>query len=252
MNPTNLCDCLCILFPLLIHCNIIQKHNYYDYDVFIIASVCTDSISEVSVFDEIYFNLFGNKESSLIWPEYGLRIHISEGSLYAGEMTYLQVKAILAGCFIVPPDCHMISGIYWICCPEQFQKRVTVHLSHAAVIESEVEALHFRFYAAKCSRGPPHEFKQLEGGSFAAFTTSASIQLKQFSFFGLGAIRASKQQYCYQVFYKSEQPNIEWEMFFVIIKDDPVFQKVKFELYLIFILMSIIMFEYIVCEQEVF
>ena len=143
----------------------------------------------------------------------------------------LPVKVIVAGDFILPPDCHLVSGIYWIKCPEWFGKEVTLHLPHAAIIESEKEASYFRFYAAKCSSGPPYQFKELRGGCFTPFSKSASIKLHQFSYFCLGTIvdwlRGIRQQYYSQVFYKLNKPDTEWEMFFVLVKDEPAFQKVS-------------------------
>ena len=145
----------------------------------------------------------------------------------------LPVKAIVAGDFILPPDCHLVSGIYWIKCPEWFSKKVTLHLPHAAIIESEKEASYFRFFAAKCSSGPPYEFKELVGGSFTPFSKSASIKLHQFSYFSVGGIARAisdwlwgiRQRYYSHVFYKLKQPH-EWDMHFVVTKDDPAFQQV--------------------------
>ena len=198
----------------------------------ICSLLCSENKPEILSVDEKVFNLTGDKECTLDWHEYGLHIDIPEESLSAGQTTTLQVKALIAGDFIVPPDCHMISGIYWICCPERFHNRVMLHISHAAIIESGEEASHFKFYAAKCSSGPPYSFKQLDGGTFTPFSTSASIQLQQFSFFGLGSNRPSRQRYCYQVFYKLIEGPIEWEMFFLVTKDVPAFQEVSKRLFL--------------------
>ena len=74
--------------------------------------LCSDNKPEILSVDEKVFNLTGDKECTLDWREYGLQIDIPEESLSAGQTTTLQVKALIAGDFIVPPDCHMISGIY--------------------------------------------------------------------------------------------------------------------------------------------
>ena len=137
------------------------------------------------------------------------------------------MKAIVAGDFILPPDSHLVSSIYHIICPERFNEKVTLHLRHAALIHSEEEASHFRFYAAKCTIGPPYQFKELKDGSFTPFSESASIKLQQFSFFCIGSRRRPNQRYFSQVVYKLEQCH-EWDMFFVITKDDPSFQKVNY------------------------
>ena len=137
----------------------------------------------------------------------------------------LPVKAIVAGDFTLPPDCHLVSGIYKISCPQIFNEKVTLHLHHAALIHSEEEASHFRFYAAKCSIGPPYQFRELKDGTFTPFSESASIKLHQFSYFATGARRQRRLRYYSQVIYKPKQFH-EWDMFFLIVKDDPAFIKV--------------------------
>ena len=178
--------------------------------------------------DEKMFSLTGDKKCTLEWPDYGVRIDVSEGSLPSGRKTNLCVKPIVAGDFRLPPNCYLVSSIYYISCPERFSKKVALHLPHAAIIESEEEASHFRFYAAKCSSGPPYQFKELRGGSFTPFSESACIELNQFSYIVAGAKTPPKQRYFSQVFYKLKQPCSEWDMFFVIIKDDCAFQKVNY------------------------
>ena len=168
----------------------------------------------------------GDKECTLHWPEYKLQIDIPKGSLPSGRTVQLQVKAIVAGHFILPPDCHLVSSIYWINCPERFDKKVTLHLCHAAIIESDEEATYFRFYAAKCSSGSPYQFKELRDGHFIPFSEFASIALSQFSYFTVGNRRRPKQRYYSRVCYRLKQPR-EWDMFFLITKDDPAFGKVN-------------------------
>ena len=73
--------------------------------------------------DETLFSLTGDEECTLDWPEYGIHIDVPEGSLFPGVKTGVQVKAIVAGDFILPHECHLASGIYQIICPEKFQKR---------------------------------------------------------------------------------------------------------------------------------
>ena len=119
-----------------------------------------------------------------------------------------------------------MSGIYQTSISEQFKKYITLHLPHAAIIKSE-EAFYFRFYTADCSRGPPYQFKEMEGGSFIPFHNSASIDVHHFSCFATGAIIPPNQQYLSQVLYKSLSNSAPiWNMIFAITKNDPTFVKV--------------------------
>ena len=137
------------------------------------------------------------------------------------------MKAIVAGDFILPPDSYLVSGIYQIICPQRFNEKVTLHLHHAAVIHSEEEASHFRFYAAKCSIGPPYQFRELKDGTFTPFSESASIKLHQFSYFAIGSRKRARLQYFSQVVYKVKRLH-EWDMLFVIVKNDYAFKKVNY------------------------
>ena len=174
------------------------------------------------------FKVTGDKQHTLDWPEYGLKIDVPNGSLPPGCRAELQIKSIVAGNFILPPDCHLVSSIYWISCPERFKEKVTLNIRHAAIIESLEEASYFRFYAAKCSNGPPYEFKELKNAVFMPFSKSASIKLSQFSHFAVGSHKRPRQRYYSRVFYGLKLPYSEWDVFFVMIKEEPTFQKVNY------------------------
>ena len=182
----------------------------------------------MQVVDEIIFKVTGDKQYTLDWPEYGLQIDVPNGSLPPSCRAELQIKSIVAGTFILSPDCHLVSSIYWISCPERFKEKVTLNIRHAAIIESQKEASYFRFYAAKCSSGPPYKFKELKNAVFMPFSESASIKLSQFSFVAAGSEKPPRQRYYSRVFYKLKRPYSEWDMFFVMTKEDPAFQKVNY------------------------
>ena len=170
-----------------------------------------------------------NSRFTLDWIQFGLRIEVPEGSLPAGHRTELHVKALIGGDFILPPDCYLVSGIYQISSYEQFTKNVTLCLPHAAIIKSEEEASHFKFYTADSSSGPPYEFKEMAGGTFTPFSKSATIDVHHFSYYACGANVSVNQQFRYQVFYKSISNSVkEWDMVFTITKEEPSFIKVSY------------------------
>ena len=71
--------------------------------------------------DDVQVQVTGDKQYTLDWPEYGLKIDVPNGSLPPGCRAELQIKSIVSGNFILPPDCHLVSSIYWISCPERFK-----------------------------------------------------------------------------------------------------------------------------------
>lgn len=95
-----------------------------------------EEIVDVVVIEETVFKVTGDKQCTLDWPEYSLQIDIPKGCLPSEHTVELKVKVIVAGNFVLPPDCHLVSSIYWISCPERFKEKVTLNIAHAAIIES--------------------------------------------------------------------------------------------------------------------
>ena len=182
----------------------------------------------MQVISEKHFAVTGDDSPfTLDWVQFGLRIEVPEGSLPAGHRTELHVKAIIAGDFILPPDCYLVSGIYQISSSEQFKKNVTLHLPHAAIIKSEEEASYFRFYTADCSRGPPYQFKEMEGGTFTPFSNSATIDVNHFSCFTTGSNSTPNQEYLSQVLYKPNSVQ-DWKMVLTVTKNEPIVVNVSY------------------------
>ena len=182
----------------------------------------------MQVVGEKPFTVTGDDSAfTLDWIKFDLRIEIPKGSLPAGSTTKLHVKAIIAGDFILPPDCYLVSSIYQISSSEQLKKNFTLHLPHAGIIKSEEEASYFRFYTADCSSGPPYEFKEMEGGYFRPHINSATIGVNHFGCFATGKIKHPMQRYLSQVLYKPVSNSaVVWNVVFAITKDDPSFVKV--------------------------
>ena len=189
----------------------------------------------MQVVDEKCFTVTGDTAITLEWS--GLRLEIPESALPVGRPTNLCIKAIVAGDFKLPQDFYLVGGIYQVSCKERLNKNVTLHLPHAAIIQTEDEATHFGFYTAECSNDPPYEFKKLEGGSFIPFRNSASIDLHHFSCLMTGADILPNQRYLSQVFYKSNSVK-DWHMVFTITKDAHNFIKVSFSNYIQMYLVS--------------
>ena len=146
-----------------------------------------------------------------------------------GTSGTLTVTAVTDGDFIFPPRCQLVSSIFHISCSLEFQKRVSLYIDHAAVIESESECSdhEFNFIAAKCSEGPPYTFKELQHGRFSHNSSFAKIDVKQFSFFGcVRRGHTKKVKYQAYVLYHQIQPSC-WSMIFSLVKAVRVSAKVS-------------------------
>ena len=155
------------------------------------------------------------------WQRYGLKLHIPEGAVPAHTGCKVDIKAGFTGQFNIPDDLHLVSCVYWLCCPQKFVKPITLEIEHCASLQDSSQSSTLRFIAAKCSQAElPYQFKVLENGVFKPKSSYGSIQISQFSFFGISIpkIFQSLQRYCCTHHYIRKDVN-EWDVDFIITSD---------------------------------
>jgi len=134
-------------------------------------------------FSEKTFSI--DRRGSQDFKSNGLQLHIPEGALPT-ECTggcEVDVKTSLVGEFQFPDDSELVSCIYWLSCSQQFLKPVTLQIQHCASIE---DLSHLRFVVAKSSQSElPYKFEVLEKGTFSQDSSYGSLEISQFSFFGI-------------------------------------------------------------------
>ena len=153
------------------------------------------------------------------WEGYGLKVHISEGSLPVdvGECR-VNIKASLSGQFQLPEDSDLLSPVFWISAPYKFTKPVTLEIQHCALTENETGLSDLSFVSAKCSeRDLPYRFKQLDGGVFT-HSSYGSIQLSHFSGIGVTGRKNTPKSYCARL-YSTMKEICDWRYYFVITQD---------------------------------
>ena len=71
---------------------------------------------------------------NLQFKGYGFKLHVPEGSLPAEILeTQLSVQVSLSGQFQMPPDCELLSAVYWVYSPNKFTKPL---LNRSKVLEA--------------------------------------------------------------------------------------------------------------------
>ena len=170
-------------------------------------------------FAETQFVVSDSDCHSFKWQGYGLKLHIPEGAV-PGELMKCRVdiKVGLAGQFIIPEDLQLVSYMYWLSCPQKFMKPVTLEIEHCASLQDSSQSESLRFVVAKCSQPElPYQFRVLEKGTFVPQSSYGSIQVSQFSFFGITLSRRSSRspQYYSALFYIQKGLNW-WHVDFVI------------------------------------
>jgi len=145
---------------------------------------------------------------------YGLRLYVSEDSLPAGmEECRVNIKASLTGRFQLPEDCDLLSPVFWISAPCNFQKPVTLDIQHCASRDA-ASTSDLKFISAKRSQNLPYTFRQLDGGVFTTDSSYGSIKLSHFC--GKAVIgRRSLRSYCAQIYTIKEKVS-DWRVFFII------------------------------------
>ena len=166
--------------------------------------------------------------SHLEWDGYGLKFHITEGSLPGGtRKCMVHVKASLSGQFQLPEDTDFLSPVFWISAPCKFTKPVTLEIQHCALREDETVLSDLRFVSAKRSQEDlPYRFKQLAGGVFTTHSSYGSIQLTHFCGIGITGRKRTPRSYCAHLYHTVKQI-YDWRFYLAITQDHPVLNTVS-------------------------
>ena len=126
---------------------------------------------------------------------YGFKLHVPEGSLPAKiSETTLNVQVSLSGQFQMPPDCELLSAVYWVYSPHKFTKPLTVEIQHCAVLSSDQQCSQLAFVSTKCTQKElPYMFKMRDGGVFSHHSSYGSLSLTHFSGLGVGKLKVSRR-----------------------------------------------------------
>ena len=124
---------------------------------------------------------------NLQFEGYGFKLHVPEGSLPAEvSESKLTVRVSLSGQFQMPPDCELISAVYWVYSPHKFTKPLTIEIQHCAVLSSDQQCSQLAFVSTKCTQKElPYMFRMRDGGVFSHRSSYGSLSLTQFSGFGI-------------------------------------------------------------------
>jgi len=131
----------------------------------------------------------------------------------------IDVKTGLSGQFSFPDGSKLVSCVYWLSCSQQFLKPVALDIEHCAAVQDSSQFSSLSFVAAKCSQEElPYQFKQLKQGTFSLQSAFGSLQVSQFSFFGIISKIFSYEEprcYCSNLYYMKKGLN-DWQVDFVI------------------------------------
>ena len=199
----------------------IQVHDYCE--LMLIRNCCNFSFVEYlrgfEAFKKTCFVVTDSHAHSFEWQKYGLKLHIPKGAVSAEQTECrVNIKVGLAGQFNIPDELQLVSCIYWLSCPQKFMKPVTLEIQHCASLQDSSQSSSLQFIVAKCSQAElPYQFRALEKGTFVPRSSYGSIQISQFSFFGIGILKRflSLQHYCGAVYYIQKDVN-KWHVDFVI------------------------------------
>ena len=184
----------------------------------------------MEVCGETVLEITGSEHQEFSWDDYGFHLSVPEGAVPSDVTVSLAVKAILSGQFQLPVDTHLVSSIYWVSASHLFDKKVSVHLEHCAIINSEEEASNYKFIIGRCSqKNLPYKFK-IRDAVFSPKCRLGTITVRQFSFFATvfrGLWGESKHQYMSHCYIKcsTKEPHF-WKCAFLVTQNLPTCLKV--------------------------
>ena len=139
----------------------------------------------------------------IIWKGFGLRLHISDGTLPAGiQQCVVSIKASLSGHYEFPENFHLVSAIFWFRCEPrcQFRKHIEAEIEHCVRSEN---VSRLTFVKAVCSQKRlPYTFRQVEG-DFTGCSSYGVIKLSSFSALAIAQEGSAERQYYSKLFYLS-------------------------------------------------
>ena len=177
-------------------------------------------------FAQTSFTFIGSSSQSFEWKGYGLKLHVPEGAVPGTEEgCTINIKAGLGGQFEFPGNSQLVSCIYWLSCPQKFLEPVTLEIQHCGLIANSSQSSSLHFVVAKSSQPElPYKFKALDKGAFSPHSSYGSLQVSQFSFFG---IFGRCQRYYSAVYYINKGFN-RWNVEFVMTHDLEVHLEVSY------------------------
>ena len=179
-----------------------------------------ESLRGVEVCGQTVLEITGNEDQKVSWKDFGFHLSVPDGAVPSDVTVSLAVKAIMSGQFQLPDDTHLVSSIYWVSGSRVFDKEVSVHIEHCAVISSEEEASNYKFIVGKCSqKNLPYTFK-IRDAVFSPQSRLGTINVRQFSFFAAifrGLWGSSKCQYMSYCFIKRSAKTLScWKCEFIM------------------------------------
>ena len=146
-------------------------------------------------FAETSFIISQGCSRSFEWQGCGLKLHIPEGSVPAEHKECrIDARAGFSGQFTFPDDSQLVSCVYWLSCSHKFLTPVTLEIQHCTSLHDPSRFSSLQFVAAKSSEPElPYQFRALDKGTFSPHSTYGSIQVSQFSFFGIISDKAHRK-----------------------------------------------------------
>ena len=151
-------------------------------------SSSTASLRGAELIAETTFTLTAEQQS-FEFTGYGFKLHVPEASLPANvSETQLNVRVSLSGQFQMPPNCELVSAVYWVSNPHKFTKPLDVEIQHCAALSSHKQCEQLIFVHTKCTQKElPYTFTELEKGVFGHHSSYGSLSMSHFS--GVGIVQ---------------------------------------------------------------
>ena len=161
---------------IYIHIKLIQNYCFiYSLDLLHGAFVVAENT----------FHVVGNHEQSFIWNECGFRLYVPEGALSPSETCTVDVKALIAGRFVLPKNTELVSGLYAISTSRKFQAKVKIEIQHCVLLNTEAQSRHLRFIKAyQTQPGASYHFSLQEAGEFPINSHYCGLWQSEFSIVG--------------------------------------------------------------------
>lgn len=120
------------------------------------------------------------------WEEYGLRIHIPQGTLSDDDTCEVAITALVGGGFHFPEHTELVSAIYAISLSKPLLESVDLEIQHCASLLKEEHTNCLSFVTSSLGKSTLlYEFTVEDGGCFDINNQYGSLSLKHFCLKGI-------------------------------------------------------------------
>lgn len=160
--------------------------------------------------------LYTGKDLFDIWEGCGFQILFNRDSL--SSTSQIDIRLLSSTNFSPPEHLKLVSGIYHVCCQDEFIKPVTIRIEHCVTESSSKDLI---FFAS--SNDKPNDFKPIKAKFDQHY---GEIKVYSLGYFAILAKVSSSFLYALYLYWHTESQHFEcyWDLYFFAVRQLEIYE----------------------------